>query len=362
MAWLLTEGGPAVQARLLRDIAPAVPALRDVLEAVQPEGLATLPYGSRAGWHLLGQQGVDGQWPAGWLTVPPGSERVGVGTIPAYRRLLELGWDPEIPSLQVARRGLFRLLAEDLDWSVMGELTPQFDDEDQIRHGRRILREAAAAALAQSGHEDDPRLRGAARRLVQRVNTFLKSPLAAKPWVRLGNQHVLDADAAPPSFHLLVMLAYMPTFRSEHAEFMERLYEWLSQPWPRQAAVQLVGEVVVQEQPQLALGDYLATRTTLDGDIVSALAWLEIMARLGFLNRHEGWTRLLDRMLGDRDRRGVWTPPRSVEFPAQVPVWSWPVAPLFDAGWEAADRGWSLDVTFRLLLIAQLAGRELLLG
>jgi hypothetical protein len=73
--------------------------------------------------------------------------------------------------------------------------------------------------------------------------------------------------------------------------------------------------------------------------------------------------KLLDRTLDDRGRRGVWTPPRSMVMPPQVPVWAWPVLPLHDTlsgGESAAEaQGLSADVTFRLGLIAKLAGRTL---
>jgi len=47
-------------------------------------------------------------------------------------------------------------------------------------------------------------------------------------------------------------------------------------------------------------------------------------------------------------------------MPEQVPVWAWPVLPLSDVapGGEATT-GFSVDVTFRLALIARLAGRTL---
>src|SRR6185437_362305 len=91
-------------------------------------------------------------------------------------------------------------------------------DEDASRRGRAILREAAAAALAHAGYEGDPRLRGAARRILERVVGFLRSPLAQKPFVRVGNQHVLANEAAPPSMYALMMLAHMPLFRTEHRD------------------------------------------------------------------------------------------------------------------------------------------------
>lgn len=355
--WLLDQGGTAVQFRVLRDV------VGDSVAELSPERLPprweSVPYGSRVGWHLLGMQDQDGSWPGGILAVPTGPGLAGVGTIPAFRRLLELGWSPDAPCMAATKRLLYRLLAEDDDPTFLLEIRPEGDDEDLVRRGRLMLREAAAASLAQAGYESDPRLRGAARRLIDRVYTFLKTPLAQKPWIRIGNQHVLPADVAAPSFHLLVMLGYMPQFRSEHTEFMERLFTWLTQPWPRQAPIQQVGEYLV-EQPQLALGDFLATRSALDSDMPSALAWLETMARIGFLSRHEGWVKLLDRTLDDRDRKAVWTPPRSVVMPSTVPPWSWPVLPLHDSAEETGlASGLSADVTFRLSLIAKLAGRTI---
>lgn len=374
--WLLQDGGVVIAFRLLGEVVGSAPPAEGRWPLV--------PYGSRRGWEILGRQDADGRWPAGWLTVPEKDGFAEVGTIPGFRALLELHWDGELPGMVAARRALFRLLATDDDPTLLGELRPAHDDEDLVIQARHRLREAAAAALAQAGQEHDPRLRGAARRLLDRVAGFLRSPLAVKPWMRVGNQHVLAADADLPSFHFLQMLAYMPQFRSEHTEFMERLFTYLSQPWPRQTPVQQVGAHLV-EQPHLVLGDFLATRSDIDGDMPSALAWLETMARLGFLERHDGWVRLLDRMLDDRDRRGVWVPPRSVVMPDRVPDWVWPSMALTDrartpdvanpsmtgggaetgmgadsAGHAAMLRGpVSLDVTFRLALIARLTGRTL---
>jgi len=350
--WLLQHGGAAVQYRTVRELLQIDPL---------PAGWERLPYASPLGWTLLGMADGDGLWPGGVLTTPSHGQVEGIGTIPAYRRLLELGWGADAPPLVNTRRFLFRALAQDDDPTLLAELRPAGDDEELVVAGRLRLREAAAAALAHGGHAQDPRLRGAARRLIDRVHAFLRSPLAERPWVRRGNQHVLDAEAAPPSYDLLVMLAWMPQFRSEHREFMDRLFAWITQPWPRQMVVQEIGRHTLP-QPQLVLGDPLSTRPELDADMPSALAWLETMARLGFLTKHEGWARLLDRALDDRSRKGVWTPPRSVVLPDTVPAWAWPTLPLTDpAPGRDPSLALSADVTFRLALIARLAGRAVLL-
>ena len=346
IGWLLDHASPSIQYRSLIEVARYEPANK--------ARLARLPYQTQQALQIAMSQSSDGTWAAGMLTVPKGSSVAGVGTIPAYRRLLELGWDADSPTLAATRRLLFRLLAEDEDPSYLAEMRAAATDDILVRRGRLILREAAAAALAQAGYESDPRLRGAAKRLMDRLGAYLKLPLAQKPWIRIGNQHVLPPEVAAPSFHTLAMLAHMPYFRSEHHEVMERLYAYLSQPWPRQTPIQQIGPHLI-EQPQLVMGDFLPTRNAMDADMPSSLAWLEIMARLGFLRRNEGWMRLIDRLQDDRDRHGVWHAPRSVVMPAEVPAWSWPTMPLTDKATSEETIG--PDVTFRLGLIARLSGR-----
>ena len=47
-------------------------------------------------------------------------------------------------------------------------------------------------------------------------------------------------------------------------------------------------------------------------------------------------------------------------MPATVPAWAWPLLPLDDRTWSGdLPGGLSVDVTFRLALVAKLAGRRL---
>ena len=291
------------------------------------------------------------------LTIPTGrSDRhEGVGTINAVRRLIEYGWDKDAPPLVHARRPLFRLLAEDNDPDFLYELAGKATEEDSIRRGRMILREAAGAALAQAGLEGDPRLRGVARRVIERIAVFLRSPLAQKPWVRVGNQHVLAPEASPPSMYALTMFAHMPLFRTEHHEAMDRLYNWLTQPLPRQETLRIVGRKVVS-QPHLVMGDHLPNRNAADEDVASAITWLELVARLGFLRRNDNWSKLFDRFLDDRSAEGVWHPHKGMSAVRTTNPFVWPSYPLESA--LAGDERWT-DATFRLGLIARILGRPI---
>jgi hypothetical protein len=349
LGWLLEHAATPIQYRAVTDVAR-------LGEQVGPR-FANLPYMYRPAVLLALQQRIDGTWNDSMLGLPTTrSERFeGVGTISAVRRLLEYGWDKESPPILHARRVLFRLLAEDLDPEFLYEFRGKSHDEDLVRRGRAILREAAGAALAQAGYEDDPRLRGAARRVLERVNGFLRSPLGEKPWVRVGNQHVLAAEAAPPSIYAVTMFAHMPLFRTEHYDEMERLYHFLTQPLPRQDPMQLCGKKIIS-QPHLVLGDQLPHRNAADEDVPSALAWLELMARLGFLRRNDNWSKLFDRFLDDRDQEGVWHPHRGMAAVRSVNPFVWPMYPLEQE--LSRDVRWT-DVTFRLGLIARYSGRQI---
>lgn len=316
-----------------------------------------LPYTSGSALLLALTQQPNGTWNDRLLAVPTAraDDFVGVGTIPAAQRLLEYGWSGESPPILHARRILFRLLAEDDDPSLLYELRTRQTDEDLARRGRTILREAAAATLAQAGFEADPRLRGAARRILERIDNFINSPLGAKPWIRSGNKQVLSPDAYPPSFYSVRMLAYMPLLRHEQYAPVDRLYEYLAQPLPRQEPIQVVGKHMVN-QPHLVLGDRLPHRNAADADVPFALMWLEMMARLNFLRRNDNWLKLYERFLEDCDEQGVWHPHKGMEAPHSRSPFVWPVFPLSES--TSGQARWA-DVTFRLGLIARQIGREI---
>jgi hypothetical protein len=243
-------------------------------------------------------------------------------------------------------------LAEDVDPAFTYELAADGRDVETATRSRLILRGAAAGALAHAGYGNDPRLRGAANRQRERIAAFLASPLADDPWVKHEGKHVLSPDAAPPSLHFLIMLAHMPTFRIEHEDFVAMLLKYLTRPQPKHEPQQLVGTRVLLN-PYLILGDPIASRGMIDSDVPFVVFWLELMARMGVLDRHEGWKRQFERMLDDRDRDMVWRASRSQTTVTTRPV-LWPFTGLGTPG----DEGAALEITFRLGLIGKIAGRE----
>jgi len=350
LGWLLDHAAMPIKYRALVDVAK--------IGAEAGNGIANLPYTFDRALTLAVLQAADGVWHGTMLTLPPqrGGEFEHVGTVHAVRRLLEYGWDKDAPPIFHARRVLFRLLAEDDDPTLLFELAPRASRKPDADHQaalRQTLREAAGAALAQAGFEADPRLRGAARRTLDRIVAFLRSPLAEKPWMRVGNRQVLSPEAFPPSIYALQMLAHMPLFRSEHYEGMELLYRWLTRALPRQEQVQLVGRKLVAV-PLYVLGDRLPHRNAVEADVPAAVAWLEMVARFGFLRRNENWMKLYERFVDDRGPDAVWHPHKGMAMPRSSHGWVWAAYPLEPS--HAGNERWT-DVTFRLGLIARLSGR-----
>ena len=349
LSWLLEHASGPIKYRAMAEVAR--------ITNPSPRSLDWLPYSHRPAIKLAATQQRDGTWNQSILSLPTrhSTDFAHIGTVPAVRRLIEYGWSPESPPLILARRLLFRLLAEDNDPAFLFELATKTRDDDLVRRSRGLFREAAAATLAQCGYENDPRLRGAARRILERTVNYLNSPLGEKPWMRVGNTHVLAPESAPPSLYTLTMLAHMPIFRHEHFSEVERIYDWITQALPRQDAVQLYGKKMVP-QPHLVMGDMLPHRNAVDADVPFALMWLETMARLNFLRRNEGWMKLFERFVDDRDRSGVWHPHKGLERPTTTHPWAWSTFPLEDG--EGMESKWT-DVTFRVGLIGKLLGREI---
>jgi hypothetical protein len=325
------------------------------IESTESPRFDTLPLSSPTALRLALTQRADAGWGGGALTLPaPTGDGVqGVGLIPGLRRLLELGWDADSPPIHRARRVLFRLISEDDDPALRFEFAGSADRAQAARQ-RLLLREAAAATLAHAGLESDPRLRGAAHRLLDRVMAAVRLPSAPSPWSSQGKAALLAPDVVPPSVFFLQMLAFMPHFRSEQHRAITRLLPMLTRPVPAVDWVQKVGAQTIT-QPYLVAGDPLAAPHA--PDLPTTLGWLELFARLGVLRRHAPWGERFDALLAERDAGdAVWRPSATAAPPAGIdhPAW-WHTAGVGEGG--RVD--WSREVTFRLALIARLSGRQL---
>jgi hypothetical protein len=306
------------------------------------------------------RQKADGLWGDNILGIAPSRAQgiKDVGTVSQYRRLVELGIPPDDRGLRLTDRLFFRLLSRDEDPELAHEYRKAAKADAEFGTWvRGLMRDAATAALAHSGQVEDPRVRGSAHRIASEVSAFLRSELSEKPIVRKGARRVLHPDARVPTLFSVASIAYMPALQRERAGFVERLAAYLARPF-KQTFVIIAGKRVVKPTVQL-LGDPLQ----IDGsgqprDLAFALYWLELLTRLGTLNASPSAQKCLARLIADCDETGVWNPRGLRSLPSSSAHYADFFFPLdTDTG---NTEGRKVDVTFRLALIAKLAGWQLI--
>ena len=179
----MEHGGASVRLRLGTDVFPGL------LSAAEVGALRAEVEGLSAVRQIVRKQKESGSWGGNLLGTRP-SKAAGIkdaGTIPQFRRLLELGVGPDHRSIRIGTRPLYRLVSRDEDPKLLMEYEKYSVAEPGAEPWiRAVVREAAATALAHAGFGDDPRVRGAAHKILNEVSQFLRSEMAQNPFVRSG--------------------------------------------------------------------------------------------------------------------------------------------------------------------------------
>lgn len=348
----MEQGGASIRYRTALELAPAGSFTPEQVAGFRAEIIE-----SKLALAVIRKQKETGIWGANLMALGP-SPKDGIkeaGTVTQYRRLLQLAWPLEGRPFRLADRILYRVLSRDEDPALLFEYQKLAKSEPAgAEWARGVIREGACAALAEAGHLEDPRLRGAAHKIASAISHFLRSPLAEKPFIRAGSHTVLHAEAYPPSWYSVAMLAAMPNLQRERAGFTERLGAYLAHPAPKKAFVVQIGKKVARPT-HLLLGDPIeADAKGHPKDLPLSLHYIELMARIGALQFAPVATRVLARLLKECDDAGVWRPKNLRSQPKVINRAVQHAFPL--AAEEKSLDSKQVDVTFRLALIARALG------
>jgi hypothetical protein len=309
---------------------------------------------------LARKQWQNGLWSGNMLGIAPLKSQgiKDVGTVAQYRRLVELGVPQISRSFRLAERLFYRVLSRDETPALWFEYQKPAAGNPELRAwARTFLREGVTCALAHAQRIEDPRVRGSAHKVISDVSQFLRSELADGPLQKKAAKHILHPDAHPPTLFSVSMLAYMPRLQRERAGFVERLGRFLAKPAPKKSWTIHIGRKAIKPTYHF-LGDPLkADKRGNTPDIPWALHWIELMVRLGLLEVLPSAQRVLARLLQDCDEQGVWSPRNLRAVPkgtSRLPDFAFPLE--LDGRTPERRRA---DVTFRLALIAKLAGWSL---
>ncbi len=343
----------SIRYRLATEIFPSLlapPELEGIRLELESQGAAK---------QIIKKQKDTGVWGGNLLGIAP-NKTLGikdVGTIPQFLRLVEMGLGPDARPLRIAGRVLYRLVSRDEDPKLLFEYakysTIEIGAEPWIRE---IVREAAAAALARGGQGDDPRVRGAAHKILNQVSAFLRSEGAENPFARSGRAWILRPDAYPPTIFSLSLLAFLPAVQRERAGLVERLGSYLSKAAPKKAYSVSLGKKSLKPG-FLLLGDPVhVSASGQPDDLPFALHWMELLARLGLLATSASSAKIWSRLTKELDG-GVWHPRNLRTLPKSPSPWAYHMFPLESDSKKPESR--QADVTFRMALIARLAGWDL---
>jgi hypothetical protein len=310
----------SIRYRLATEIFPSLltpPELEAIRLELESQGAAK---------QIIKKQKDTGIWGANLLGIAPNktSGIKDVGTIPQFLRLVEMGLGPDSRPLRMAGRVLYRLVSRDEDPKLLFEYakysTIEIGAEPWIRE---IVREAAASALARGGQGDDPRVRGAAHKILNQVSAFLRSE---------------------------------PAVQRERAGLVERLGSYLSKAAPKKAYSVSLGKKSLKPG-FLLLGDPVhVSASGQPDDLPFALHWMELLARLGLLATSASSAKIWGRLTKELDG-GVWHPRNLRTLPKSTSPWAYHMFPLESDSKKPESR--QADVTFRMALIARLAGWDL---
>lgn len=350
----MEHAGPAIRLRLATDVFPGM------LDAAQVEALRAEVANLPSVKAIIRKQRDAGTWGGNLLGVAP-SKTAGIkepGSIPQFRRLIEMGLGPDARAVRIGARFLFRLVSRDEDPKLLFEYGKfGFAEPGAEPWIRGMIREAAASALAHAGLGDDPRVRGAAHKILNQVSQFIRSEMVENPFAKDGRAWILNPLAYPPSVFSISLLAHLPAVQRERAGLVERLGQYLAVAPPRKTFTIAAGKKAIKPD-FLVLGEpfHVAASGQAD-DLPYALYWMELLARLGVLSTSPTASKVWSRLMKEVDDQGVWHPKNLRAAPKADSPWAYHMMPLDGDSKKAEGR--QTDVTFRMALIARLAGWEL---
>jgi hypothetical protein len=352
VSWLRLHASAPIKWRTVNDILPPGAASPADFEALRSELLQ-----HKHVLQVMKKQKASGLWGDNILGLAP-NKTLGykdVGTVAQYRHLVELGLPRDDRAFRLTERVFYRLLSRDEAPDLQFEYKAAGKGNAELtNYTRSLFREGATVALAHAGLIEDPRVRGSAHRIASQVSVFLRSELSAKPLVRKGSRTVLNPEACPPTTMSVATVAYMPTLQRERAGFVERLCAFLADPEPKKKYVITLGRKVLPPIYHLLGNPVEVDRAGNPKDLPLALYWIELLVRLGMLHTNEAAVRSLERLMADVDSQGVWAPKNLRALPKSASRLADFAFPLEQDAKTLERR--QADVTFRLALIAKLAG------
>ncbi len=348
MPWLLETAAPPIRYRVLTEILERPKEDPDVQQAWKD----VLEYAPAV--KLQKTQRKDGTWGAKLHAGDPRKYEPSLEN--ALCRLYELGWTREAKAIRVAAQTLrtFLTAKKDLKLFEFGKLVKA--DERRERYYRWFLRILALGLLIRGGYVDD-RTRHAVLELLDLTAGFVDDPASRNPVEEIGASHPLLRSQVwrrdypfVPDLALARVFAFSPwLLDGELAKMrLKKIFDYvLSETYQRLAPeIGLVrtakGSFLKGGGLRLRPVDFYNKHGHLDELLVN----LELLARLGLINRYPVLMAHLEWIHSLQGKDGRWNLPTKLLNESSL----WTALLRLEKDWRSPARK-EADMTFRMLLI-----------
>ncbi|ANM28781.1 hypothetical protein ABI59_02880 [Acidobacteria bacterium Mor1] len=346
--WLLEVGCPAIRYRTLTELLERGKDDPDVQAAHKD----LLEYGPAV--KLQKSQKKDGSWGTAIHASDP--KKLQTCTENALMQLYEMGWNRDTKTVRAAAKLLRSYVSgkKDVKFYEFAKVV-KADDRRQDFY-RWFLRILCLNLLLRAGYLDE-RSRGALLDLLELTAGFVENPISRDPVEEIGASHPMirmagwrQGYAFIPDVYILQTFASSPwLLDGELAKIrLKKIFDYVLSP-TYQALAPDIG-LVRTSKGSFVKGHGLKLRTVEEyqkqGNVDELLVNLELMARLGLVNRYPLLMSHMDWVVSQQTKDGRWS--------LSTKLWSdtsrWAQLLRLEKDWRSPARK-EADMTFRVLLI-----------
>ncbi len=346
--WLLETACAPIRYRVLTEILDRSREEPDVQRAKQ-EALAYPP-----ALKLQRTQRKDGTWGGAIHAGDP--KRFQASIENGLSMLYEYGWTRDTKPVRQGAALLRSYLTGKKDLKFFEFAKVVKGDERRERYYRWFLRTLSLGLLLRGGYQDD-RSRLAVLELLEYCSGFVDDPVSRNPTEEIGASHPLIRAAAwkhdypfLPDFHLTRVFAESPwLLDGELAKMrLKKIYDYVMSETYQRLAPEL--GLARTAKGSFLKGGGIRVRPVDDyqkhGNLDELLVALELLARLGLINRYPLLMSHLEWIHAQQAKDGRWN------FPGKLLNENsrWTALLRLEKDWRSPSRK-EADITFRMLLI-----------
>jgi hypothetical protein len=346
--WLLETACAPIRYRVLTELLdrsaddPDVKKLRAEMHAYGPA------------LQLQRKQRKDGTW--GGKVHAPDERKFDLCLENALCALIEYGWNRETKPVKAAAKTLRTFMTQKKDLKFFEFQKVIKADERRARYYRWFLRILALGLLIRTGYSDE-RGRMAVLELLDRCSGFVDDPISRNPVEEIGASHPLIRPAVwregypfVPDLYLARVFAYSPwLLEGELAKMrLKKIFDYVLSVTYQSIAPEL--GLVRTAKGAFVKGYGMRIRTVEEyekqGNFDQLIVFMELLARLGLINRYPLLMSHLEWMHSQQQRDGRWNVPTKLLSDNS----RWTTLLRIEKDWRSPARK-EADLTFRMLLI-----------